>query len=548
MSFDQEISLSRILNPLSVYMDPSTVKSDRSDAGWCFINTYLSEEEYTRTFPNSELGKAFRSGYSATGDREPRWVSADGVTVGEYFEQQFASKTIVLLSDGRTMLRDLVPKEGIVVAERESQVPTLMWYKTNGYEILDKRQWLGRYIPVVTVLGEELVIEGDRRVQGIVRQGRDSQSMYNYWTSAQTEQIALSSKAPWVAAAGQISKYREAWRRSNVRSDAVLEYDPMAIGNVAVPPPQRQTAEPPVQAMAQARQQAADDIKATTSTFDASLGARSNETSGVAIRNRQEEGDVANYHYTDGFETALNHEARIELDLIPKVYNRPGRVVRIIGENGDERNVTLNQPAEDRGVQKIYAVGAGKYDVAVQIGPSVKTQRQEAAQSMVDLTKTYPPLMEVAGDLLVENMDWPGAQQIAERLKRLLPPDLQDQEGEKIPPSALAKLRALDEQNQKLTEALQQLSEVLENKKLELESKERIEAQKAEVQLVIKRLDMATQLAKQGIALDSAEATSVLNATIDEINRRQDLLREDEPVTTGKTTSGNGSQGAPPNR
>ena len=528
LSMDQEIFVERIKNQLSVYFDPGAQKPDLSDANHCFINTYLRKDDYARQYPNTALGQAIGMGVGGTGDIAPRWISADGVVVGEYFEKQYTKKTLVQLIDGSVLLEDDLPADSrqLIQRERQTELVKLMWYKTNGQEIIERTEWPGTLIPVIPMIGEEVVIEGRAHVYGIVRNARDPQRAYNYWTSAQSEVIALAPKAPFIVAEGQIEGHEKMWATANTHNHAFLIYKETSVGNVAVPPPQRNTAEPPVQAIAQARFQAADDLKATTGIFDASLGQKTNETSGIAIQRRQEQGDSGNYHFIDAHEIALQYEAEVKLDLIPKIYNRPGRIVRIIGENEEERSVTMNQQAEDRGEQKIFAPGAGKYDVAVKIGPSMKTQRQETVAQVIDFLKVFPDAAPALGPWLAKHMDWPGAQEAADILKRLQPAELQEEKGEKVPPQVQAKLKALDEQNQQLTEAVNHLQDLIDTKAVENESKERIANEKAELAIILKSLE-----------LDSDEAKTRLTTFIKSLDERQKLLHTDKPVhgTSGPT-------------
>ena len=68
----------------------------------------------------------------------------------------------------------------------------------------------------------------------------------------------------------------------------------------------------------------------------------------------------------------------------------------------------------------------GTYDVIVTTGPAYNTLRQEAAETMVQMAQNWPKLMEIAGDKVIRAMDWPGADDIADRVAKTLPPGLAD--------------------------------------------------------------------------------------------------------------------------
>jgi hypothetical protein len=256
-----------------------------------------------------------------------------------------------------------------------------------------------------------------------VRDAKDPQRMFNYWRTTSTELVALAPKTPFIGRKGAFETDSAKWATANIQSHAYIEYD-------GPEPPQRQMfAGPPAGAIQEALS-ASDDMKAIMGLYDASLGARSNETSGRAILMRQREGDVSTFHYIDNLNRALRHAGRVLLDLVPKVYATP-RVIRILGQDGQASSVAVNQPPQTAGadpaaklkaVEKIYDLTVGKYDVTVQAGPSFTSRREEAANQMIELIRAYPAAAPVIGDLLARNLDWPGAEEVAQRLQAMLPP------------------------------------------------------------------------------------------------------------------------------
>ena len=194
---------------------------------------------------------------------------------------------------------------------------------------------------------------------------------------------------------------------------------------------------------------AADDLKAVTGIHDASLGAPGNETSGRAILMRQREGDVGTFVYIDNLARAIRHAGRILVDLIPHIYDTE-RTMRILGEDGGETFAVINQAAlGPDGPVVLNDLSAGKYDVEVTTGPSFSTKRIEAAESMMAFVQAVPPAAALIGDLIARNMDWPGAEAIAERLRKALPPGIDgDAPGglQLPPPDPIAQLAAAQAQ------------------------------------------------------------------------------------------------------
>lgn len=525
-SFEQEILIKRIRNHFSVMLDPYSKEPDGSDANWGFIFDDISRDEYRVQFPDSKA--ASQEGWDLLGDQAPGWKSANGCRVAEYFYKEWRQDTLVLLSNLETALKselpEILPQGVTVIQERPTQVPVIRWCKINGLEILEKTDWLGKYIPIVPVYGQELDVNGERVLEGVVRNAKDPARMYNYWASAETEAIALAPRAPFIAAEGQLEGYEQEWATANRRNHSVLTYKATNVAGTLIGPPQRNAFEPAVQAITQARMLASDDLKATTGIYDASLGGRSNETSGVAIQKRNIQAQTSNFHFIDNLTRSLRHAGRIAIDLIPKVYDT-ARAARIIGEDGEQKIVKLNQPTGEmgkNGKELIYQLDSGKYDVTVTTGPSYASKRQEAVSSMLEVTRAVPQLMQVAGDLMVKNMDWPGAQEIADRLKKALPPGLAEDPNEKkqpIPPQVQAQMQQMGGLIEQLTAKLNEAQDQIQQKRIELESKERIEMAKLDTQTTI-------ELAR----LDAKDSIVLLQSQLAQIESRMRLLGAGQPI------------------
>lgn len=525
MSFDQELLIKRIRNPLSVFFDPASKEPDGSDANWAFVVENLSRDEFRALYPDAELSKG--SEWESIGNDAPGWVETDGVRVAEYLYRVFERRKIALLSTGDTVLFDDLPEalpEGVeIVKTRIANVPVIKWCKINGCEILEETEWLGKWIPIIPVLGAEVDINGELILEGVVRNAKDPARMYDYWASAETEAIALAPRTPFIMAEGQDEGFEEQWATANTRNHSTLKYRPVSIGGQLMPPPQRNSFEPAVQAITQARMLASDDMKSTTGIYDAALGAKSNETSGIAIQRRNVQAQTSNFHFTDNLTRSIRHTGRVLIDLIPKIYDT-ARAARIIGEDGEQRIVKVNEPFKENGKEVLYELSAGKYDVTVDVGPSFATKRQEAAASMLELSKAVPQLIQIAGDLMVKNMDWPGAPEIAERLKKTLPPGLSDdpkQNAQDVPPQVQAQMQQMGQLVDQLTAKLNELQTEKEQKLIEIESRERIEMAKVQSNIEI-------EMAKLG----SQEAIELLRQEVAQIEQRLALLNYDQPIET----------------
>ena len=526
-SWDQEIYITRIKNPHTVYFDPGCQEPDYSDARYCFIVSDITDDEFAARYPDADMASA--ENFRSVGDGDPVWRFLGGVRIAEYFCRHIEQKTVALLADGTSMYLEDVPPGMPVERQRTVEQVGIRWCVISSGQILEERSWPGKYIPVIPVMGEEYDLDGKTRLVGMVRHAKDPQRMLNYWESCKTETIALAPRAPFIGAEGQFEKHEEEWAQANSRNWAYLQYKPKSVDGTLVPAPQRQVYEPPIQAITLAQSQTVDHLKSATGVYDASLGNRSNETTGVAIQARQVQGDTSNYHYIDNLSLAITHEARILVDLIPKIYDRPGRVARIIGEDNSERQVTLNQEFPEGGGQMgIYDLKAGRYDVVADIGPSFATRKQESTQGMLGFAQVAPELVPRYADLLVQGQDWPMADEIADRVR---PPDVPPKGGApQIPPQVQQKLRAYEEQNQMLQVALNETTSLLNSKQLELQSKERLQTQSLESKERIAAQGNQVKLTTEGAKLGSQEDIALMHAQVAAIQARLNMLSQQVPI------------------
>jgi len=541
-SFDQEIFIKRIRNPFSVFLDPYAQEPDGSDANWGFIVEDLSPEEYKARYPGTKLATA--SDWSAIGNNVPTWIKSDGCRVAEYFYKELTPSKIHLLATGETVHdKDRAHRQASaqaagldasIVKSRDTKLPVVKWCTITGIEILDRTIWAGSFIPIIPCYGNELYVNGKKIVESVIRHAKDPQRMLNYWKSAATEAIALAPRAPFIGAEGQFEGHEQEWESANRKNHAYLEYKPTSLNGQPAPPPERQAIEPAVQAITQAAAGAADDIKATTGVFDAALGAQSNEVSGVAIQNRASQTQLSNFHFYDNMKRSIRHTGRCLVEIIPKVYDS-ARAARIVKEDGTQKVVKINQTHtdEDTGKQVLYDLSVGRYDVVVDTGPSYATRRQEAAASMIDFSKAVPQVAQACSDLIAKNMDWPGAQEIADRLRKLLPPQLQDDpKNKQIPPAAQAQMAQMQHLIQNLTQHLNEATKVIETKKMDLEHRERVEMAKIQA-------DIEINLAKLG----SQSSIKLLESQVQELIQREKLIGMNQPIGAPQDFDPEGADG-----
>lgn len=493
-SFDQEIVFKRIRNPFTVYFDPASAEIDGSDQQWNIISVRMPRTEFKVEHPDADpcdFGVV-----RGIGDRYQDWITSEEVRIAEYYRIHREKATAVLLSNGESGWKDKLielPEGVTIIKERPSTRNIVQWFKLTATQVLERAEIPCKWIPVFPVWGDEIDLDGRVYRRGMIRDAKDPARMYNYWMTSATEEVGLRPKAPFIGAEGQFEGHETKWAQANTRSFPYLEYKPKTLGGQLAPPPQRQQmADVPVGVL-QMAMHASDDIKATTGVFDASLGARSNETSGVAIKQRDRQGETTNYHYIDNLNTTLRHVGRCILDMWPKVYDGT-RTLQIMGQDGKVSSVEVNKPAQttDELGQAVEMLEndmslVADFGVTISVGPSYDTLRQEAVDGMIQTAQSWPKLMDIAGDKVVRSMDWPMADEIADRIEKTIPPELRDKEdGEAnddtvdtpfgpVPKEQLpAMLGQLKQQMDQMGQALQEAENGIEKAKIDAASRERV--------------------------------------------------------------------------
>lgn len=444
-TFEQELRIAPIEDALGVMWDEDSVLPTREDAMECLIPIDLSRTKFKKLYPDAAVTDFAPRGEEQTSSTSD-WTTEDKVRVGEYWYKKKVKKTLVMLPDGRVKDMADLPKEqqglfkaappemlaaeGIRIEDRDAfEVCRALVTASEVLEGPDK--WPGSYIPIVPVIGEEIRI-GRRIVRhGVVRFAKPPQRIYNYMSSAEIEVTALQPKAPFIGTEKNFEQYQDVWANANRKNYPYLPYTPdPANGNQA---PQRVQPAVSSQGITAGIERAARDMQSVIGIYNASLGAASNETSGNAVLARQREGDTGTFVYIDNWTRAIRYTGKILVDLIPKIYDT-ARVLRIIGEDGKMEKIEINQVQgmEPDGTLRLFNdVTSGSYDVAIQMGPSYATKREEARDGMVAFMQANPNVAPIIGDLYAKAQDWPLAEEIGERLEVLLPPPVRAMKAEK---------------------------------------------------------------------------------------------------------------------
>jgi Phage P22-like portal protein len=460
-SFDQEIYIDAVDNPFTVYFDPNSTRIDGNDAERCLITTMISKEKFKVMYPGFDDGNGTSFSQRGTGDSQSEWITKEDIRVAEYYYVVMEKAKLYLLSDGTTQYADgkdffaRVEAAGLTIEnERESYKRTVKYKKLTAIEVIEERDWPSKYIPIVPVYGRHVVVGDKRHKFGIVRHAKDAQRMYNFWQTTITESVALAPKAKWLMAEGQDEGHENEWAAANVKSFPLLRYKQTDIDGNQAPAPQRLQPEPPPAGVMAASQAINQDIATLMGIFDPSQQLPGN-ISGKALNGQQQQVDLTNFDFYDNLTKSIAHVGKIILDLVPKIYDTQ-RVMRIIGDDGKPDLVTINEAKQDeQGVyQVMHDMTVGQYDVVMETGPGYNSKREAAVEAMMPLLNGNQQLFGIAGDLVFRNMDFPGAETIADRLAASNPLAQIDEKSD-IPPQVQMQLMQAKKQVQEMQQQMQ---------------------------------------------------------------------------------------------
>jgi hypothetical protein len=484
-SFDQELKIVPIRNTFTVYFDPTSVMPAGEDAEWCILTYKMRRQDYAREYPDADNVEFQRTG---NGDEMAEWETKEEIRLAEYYRVRKDSDTLYQMSNGMALFEDQIEElsadlkaakvvkvkgPGGKVVSRPTVRRSVEWFRLNGQEVVDKRtrtedplpdQW----IPVIRCEGNVIDLNGTVRRKGMVADLMDPARMYNYWRTMETELLALAPKAPFIVAAGQLDGHPE-WKDANQKPYSALVYEPAFVeqpdgSKQVLPPPTRMPAVPVPAGAVQAAQGAQQDLMAVAGMpHDPVADVPGAAISGVALQRRQALSDISHYQYYDNQTRAIAHTGKILLQLIPFYYST-ARMQRIIGEDGVPQMVGINQQTQGVGPDGVALqavkndLSVGRYDVVMDTGPGYETKRLEGAESMVELLKTplAEPIVKVGADIVVRNMDFAGASDLADRLAPMSPQGMQKAIAN-LPKEAQGIVMTLQSQNQQLTTQLQHL-------------------------------------------------------------------------------------------
>jgi hypothetical protein len=551
--FDQEIRIERLLYQSSAYFDPFAQEPDWSDGEWAFVMSWLPWDRYVSTYGKTDLAKGGSSELDALANEAPTWATTDSSTeddvhravlVAEYWRVERKTRAQVQLDDESVAYEDEIPKGRTIQYDTDGKTPkrrrtiesrTVRCYVLNGREVIDSYDWNGRYIPLIPVIGRELQpVDSARTFVGMIGPGKDAQKLFNYAASQAVESAALEPRAPFDIDPQEIEGYEAFWKQANIRNLPYLPRHKVVNGQPMGPLQRIQADTSKLQLSMMLLNEADKFVQTSTATFEPSLGSLpQKDRSGRAIMALQQQSDAGNSHFLHNLASvSMTYEAKVVLDLLPSIYDRPGRVARILDFEDTASAVILNQPftrgpdgrpqpaqsapgLSPRGDVKTYDLRKGSYGVNVTIGKSWQTRLQQGEAEIGAVLQANPALMPLIGPTYFKFRDFPGSPEIAEILKKMRAqqyPFLEQEENQQPDAQQLqAQLQALQQQLQAMQAQLQQAGQIIQTKQVEVQGKAQTEQAKIQAEVQLKQIEAK-------LKLDLEDARNRTQIAVAEIN------------------------------
>jgi len=526
--FDQEIKLKPISAPYSVVFDPLSIDPTGGDAEWVFVSDEMPEDTFKARWPWADA-VSFDSPQAYPWNQGGYWLTVDTIRVADYWRMVIDGvKILALLVDGSIrdvtdLSEDQYPFLDVPIATKPDgsyrirEVPNrfAQKYVCSGSQILE-----GPYnypissLPVYRVSGWEVNDGLKLHRWGVVRYLKDPQRLHNFWRSVIAEQLVSTPRNKWLVTKAMIEGYQEDWRDSPIKDDPFLYYNPDEGKPERVEPPQADAA---VLEQAAATSQ---DMKDISNIHEASFGMPGNEVSGKAIQARQMTSDVGTFIYQDRQRMADERCARNINELIPYVYDTD-RVVLVMGRDDKQVQQAINNGQNND-------LGLGRYGITVSTGPASVTKRTLAAEQMTAFMNANPQAAGLVADLFAEALDWPMATQIADRLKKFLPPGAVP-EDEMSPEQKMAQAQAQQEAANQQAMAQAQAEAEIAKTRSEAANNE-AKANLAKAQSIQAIADAEARLKDVNSKVDERE----MRALLDTVDQHNQITEDDRQFEAGR--------------
>lgn len=519
-SFNQKIVIESFDNPEKCFWDPNAKLPDKSDSEYCGVYTSYTKEAFKKLYPDIDPHTISNVN---VGQSNFSWTTYNTVTIAEYWYKEHYEEMIYLLRNGRTVtkkeygeLREQaaeaalsgLTEEEIALIEygmeierkRKSSKVRIKHAVISGDQCIESpSDWPGKHLPLIYVDGDSYWDREQQYTQTFIKHAKDAQRFLNYCAIEIATALKNSRREQWIATPENIKGFEKIWKNPEKQQGILLANVDARSGLPQKTPP----AELP-QTLLQQYQRAEFDLQSILGMYEASRGMQGNETSGVAIANRAKQAESSMFIFFDNLNRAIESVGRIILDLMPQIYDTERRV-QVTDQNGNKREVQVNQydPITDT-----YHNEIKDYNWAIEckVGASTETQKQEALQTLVELTRVSPDTFPMVADLIAENIDLINTPQLVERFKNFVPPDVLAKEANEPPPP---KQPSPQEQMMQAQVQLEQQKLQVEQEKVQIDmAKAKIEELKA--MAALQEIPMEAEVAHVRAAAEIDKAHSEL--------------------------------------
>jgi hypothetical protein len=532
-SLDQTISIVSVPESTNVWVDPYIKKVDGSDMKYAFHITYTdkecAEQEYDLESDTEHLAN-YDIMYT-------EWdIPTDSIPELIYYDLKSEKRTRYWLPDGSfTDDVNTIP-EGVETSDREINYNYVEVSKYIGGKRVSKTRLEIDYIPVVPVYGNKVYTNGWKGYAGIVQTVFDSQSMVNYYASAEAQLVQSAPVAPWIIAEGQIEGYEDIWATANTGLHDHLPYRPVAEGGASLPPPSRVSNAADTTHLTGPRMAAVEDMQRSTGQYANNAGIDVAGQSGRALLLKQNAADVNSFHFIDNLMKSITQCGKITLQLINSLYDTDRRL-NVRAENGSVVPIQAN----------IQAMGIKPYefDTEVEAGPMMQNEKELMNATLLEIGALMPEKFGMIADVFVENLQTPGSDEVVRRLKAMLPPEvLPKEEGANVPdPQAIQAMQAADQTIQEMKAMLENYEAIIQNLQTQIidnESDRKAKIETAQINsntdLAIAELNNSTKIQIENIKAGSSAMSDNKKIMADrqkQINSEiKDMIKDSDSVAT----------------
>lgn len=454
-SFNQIVRYEIIPDVTRVSFDPTAMKPHKGDGNFCGRQYVYTKEEFYATYPNVINPISYADPRSLL---DFQWETRDTIVVCKYTRKEWFPIKLYLLSDGRAVtdeewqemqkeikiqmeiadssqvvgdiIRQNIPK---IVGERMSKDYTIRQYVMTQNQIIEFTDWPSKYLPIIFVDGDSSFINGQQYTRSFIHEAKDAQKFVNYVGSEIAAEIKNRRREQWIGTPDNIVGNEQMWRNPELQIGILLAKPDQKTGAM----PQKMPPWELSQTLLQQYQRGCQDMREILG-FSETEQLQGRDISGKARQERKLEGSMSAYVYFDNLGQAIEQGGRVVLDLLPIITGENERHMVISKADGKTDSITLNKVighAQDGEPIKENALDSGDYDIEIDTGPSFAVQKSIALEYFQTTVAANPQVFNLIADLWADNLDIQQREQVKERLKNLVPPQiLAKEEGKELPP------------------------------------------------------------------------------------------------------------------